>query len=116
LIEKIKHFVDFGKDFEMLAVEYSEESVTGERLVKKGEMIGVIDEAVFSLKNGEVSDIIKSPIGFHLFKVIEIIPGQLIDFDLAKDDIENLLYRQKIDSNLNAWLNRLRNNAYICIK
>lgn len=120
LIEKIKEFAKRGDDFEALAKEYSEgpNAKEGEKmgLVEKGQMIKEIDDAIFSLEAGGISDIVKSPLGYHIFKVTEKTPEKVIDFEIVKYEIEDLIYKEKIDKNLKKWLKELRRNAYISIK
>ncbi|MBN1871963.1 MAG: peptidyl-prolyl cis-trans isomerase [Candidatus Omnitrophica bacterium] len=116
LIQKIKQYIDFGKDFEKVAKEYSEESSCEARNIKRGEMIKEIDQAIFSLNEGDVSNIIESPIGYHLYKVVKKTPGKLIDFEIVKDEIENLLYKKNIDKNLRSWIDELKKDAYISIQ
>jgi peptidyl-prolyl cis-trans isomerase SurA len=120
LIKKIKELIEQGQDFEELAKEYSEGAHAKKGghlgLVEKGQMIEEIDDAIFLLKVGEISDIVESSIGYHIFKVSEIILAYSIDFEVAKYEIEDLIYREKIDKNLKKLLKRLRKNAYISIK
>lgn len=120
LIEKIKELIKNGEDFKRLAKEYSEETNVAEGenvdLIEKEQMIKEIDEAIFSLEEGEVSDVIESPIGYHLFKVIEKIPAKVEDFEVAKSEIEDSIYKERINEKLKTWLKELRKNAYISIK
>ena len=120
ILEKIKESLDKGKNFEELAKEYSEgpnaDGGGGLGLVERGQMIKEIDDVIFSIGEGEVSDIIESPLGHHLFKVTEKIPANVIEFEIAKDEIEELIYRNKIDKNLTKWMRELRKHAYISIK
>lgn len=120
LIEMIKKLMNKGEEFEVLAREYSEGPNAKKGgslgLIEKGEMRKEIDNAVFSLAPGEVSDIIESPIGYHIFKVTERIPEEITDFNVVKEEIEELIYRERINKNLKKWLKELRKNAYISIK
>jgi len=116
LIKKIEEFARFGKDFEILAIEYSEDNEYGQRIIEKGQMISSIDKAIFCLKAGEISEVVESPIGFHLYKMVEKKDAKAIAFENVKEDIENLLFRKKIDKNLQKWLRELKEDAYISIK
>lgn len=120
LIEKIEASIKDGEDFEELAREYSDGPNASEGgslgLVKKGQMIAEIDNAIFSLEAGQTSDIIESSIGYHIFKITERIPGKLLDFETAKYEIEDSLYRHKIEAHIKKWLTELKKNAYISIK
>lgn len=85
-----------GKDFGELAKKYSQDTVTNKKggdlgLVYKGtKMIPPqIEEVIFSLKAGEISDVIEMPYGCHVIKVLASDPGGVISFDKVKDDIKN---------------------------
>lgn len=120
LVERIRELIREGKDFEELAKEYSEGPNASEGgslgLVEKGQMREEIDAAIFSLEAGEVSDIVESPIGYHLFKVMERIPEKNMDFESVEHKVEELFYRERIAKSLKKWLKELRRNAYISVK
>jgi len=120
LIKKIKEMIAIGRDFEELAREYSEGPSAKKGgdlgLVEKGQMMKAIDEAIFSLQVGEISDIIESPLGYHVFMITEKIPQKVAGFETVKSDIEGMIYKKRIGKNLEKWLRELRKNAYISIK
>jgi parvulin-like peptidyl-prolyl isomerase len=70
--------VKAGEDFGKVASEISEDpgsKAKGGELgwVKKGEMVPQFEEALFSLKRGEVSpEPVRTPFGYHAIKVFEI--------------------------------------------
>jgi peptidyl-prolyl cis-trans isomerase D len=69
-----------GADFAQVAREVSEDRQTAARggeigLLAQGELTPEIDRAVFGLKPGEVTGPVRSPFGYHVFKVLEIVPG-----------------------------------------
>ena len=112
--------IENGQDFEGLAREYSQgpnaEKGGGMGFLEKGEMMEEIDDAVFSLEAGDISDIVESPIGYHVFKVTEKTPKKNVDFEIVKYEIEDLIYKKRVDKKLKNWLKTLRKNAYISIK
>jgi len=120
LIERIKELLDKGRDFGELAREYSQgpNAKKGGDLgiVEKGQMLEAIDGALFLLGLGEVSGAVESPLGFHLLKVIEKMPPKVARFELVKSEIEDRIYKKKIDKQLKKWLKELRKNAYISIR
>lgn len=120
LIEKIKELLEKGEDFGEIAKEYSEGPNAKEggdlSSIEKGQMIKKIDDAVFSLEGDGISDIVESSIGYHIFEVTKKVPAKVIEFKIARPEIEDLLYKRKIDKRLKKWLNELRKNAYISIK
>lgn len=119
-IKKIKTFLDSGKDFEEIAKKYSEgpnaQNGGNLGLVKKGEMMKEIDDVISTLTPGSISDVVETPIGYHIFKVTQIVPARSKDFDSAKAEIQDAIYQKKINKNLEKWLKELRENAYISVK
>jgi peptidyl-prolyl cis-trans isomerase D len=80
-----------GKDFAQLAKEYSEgpSKTQGGDLgqFSRGQMVEAFDEATFSLKLNEISDVVKTPFGYHIIKVEKIIPQSIKPFSEVKDRI-----------------------------
>jgi peptidyl-prolyl cis-trans isomerase SurA len=70
--ERLKH----GEDFSELAKQYSEDPGTAKRggelgFVERGTLFPSFEEAAFKLDAGQTSDIVETPIGFHLIQMIE---------------------------------------------
>jgi peptidyl-prolyl cis-trans isomerase D len=70
-----------GEDFGKLAQQLSEDSATAPRggdlgLVSRGEVVPQFEQALFTLKKGEVSpEPVRTPFGFHAIKVTDIQEG-----------------------------------------
>jgi peptidyl-prolyl cis-trans isomerase D len=77
--EDILKLARSGNDFTQLAKMYSDDpgKANGGDLgfVPQGKMIQPIDDGLFSLKIGDVSDIIHTPFGYHIIRLEEIKPG-----------------------------------------
>jgi peptidyl-prolyl cis-trans isomerase D len=63
-------------DFAEAAKEYSDDNTTADKggdlgFLKKGDMDPAFDAAAFALKPGQISEPVRTPIGFHLIKVQE---------------------------------------------
>lgn len=68
--------VKAGKDFAELAKKYSDDPGSASQggdlgFVKKGVFYPEFEEAAYKLSVGETSDVIESPIGFHIIQLIE---------------------------------------------
>ncbi len=81
----------------------------------RGEMPEEFERVVFSLKKGELSDVIKSPYGYHIFKLIDKKKPGLADFDEVKDEILLNLRAEMEDKAYNSWLKRLKERATVKI-
>ena len=64
-----------GEDFSELAKKYSEDPSSKEGgnlgFLKKGEILPEFEEKAFSLNPGEISDVVQTPLGFHIIKLDE---------------------------------------------
>ncbi|NLI80462.1 MAG: hypothetical protein GX443_02080 [Deltaproteobacteria bacterium] len=63
----------------------------------RGQMIEVIEDAAFSLKKGEISDLIETPFGFHIIKVEERVEAKPRSFEEVKE-----LIRLRLEEDLAA--------------
>ncbi|MDP3730664.1 MAG: peptidylprolyl isomerase [Candidatus Omnitrophota bacterium] len=109
-----------GCDFESLAKEYSDDPAAAEGglmgYVKKGDLMPQIEEIVFKLKEGEITGIIQSPLGYHIFKVEEKRVRRMRELAEVRQDIEEFLYREKASQRLKGWIDSLAKSAYIEFK
>ena len=72
-------------------------------------------EQIVKLKKQQVSEVIKTPHGYHIFKVIDIkIPKQL-SFPESKDTIKAQFLRDEQSRKFEQWLIELKRNANIKI-
>jgi peptidyl-prolyl cis-trans isomerase SurA len=72
ILDSIKN----GGDFAEFAKRYSEDQATAKQggdlgFVRRGLFFKEFEEVVFTLKEGEISDIIETPVGFHIAQLVE---------------------------------------------
>ncbi len=65
-----------GDDFAELAEKYSDDDATASKggdlgFFPRGRMVKAFEDAAFSMKPGEISDVIQTPFGYHIIKVEE---------------------------------------------
>ena len=107
------------KTFPALAMEYSlgPEGAQGGDLgyFEAGQMPEEFDD-VFKLKINKVSDIIKTPYGFHLLKVVDKIEERKMDFVESKSRVRKILLQHLQDQAFQKWFLKLKQNAEIEIE
>ena len=110
-----------GKDFAELAKTYSEDPAArkdGGDLgrFKKGDMLPELEQAVMTLKPGEVSELVYTPAGFHIIKLEERVSDKMKPFESVKAAVEEAVYRKKSEERFSQWAKELRGKASIEIK
>lgn len=107
-----------GESFEKLAMAKSigPEKVRGGDLgyFSEGEKPSEFNRA-FSMKVGEISEVIKSPYGYHIFKLEDKIEAQEISFETAKSAIYKELEKKKGEEAFQQWFNDLKKRSKIKI-
>lgn len=103
-----------GKDFKVLMDTYSRGTPVG--TIAKGQVLPAIENAVFGLKEGEVSKIIELEEGLYIFKAIKQTPHQIATLDEVKDIITEKIFQDKFRERFNIWIQELKKQAYIDIK
>ena len=68
---------------------------------------------ISNLKEGEISPIIDSSFGHHIFKIEEIIPTQTLTFQQAQNEIRNMLFREEFVKKRKEYLRKLRKDVVI---
>ncbi len=120
LAEKIVADTRAGQDFSELAKTYSEGAEAKEGGVmgwmEKGKMVGEIDDKIFALETGGITDAIKSAIGYHIFKVTERQQSSVRPLAEVRDKIQDLLFKGKLKKRLDGWIQELKKDAYISIR
>ncbi len=107
-----------GESFEKLAKEKS----LGPERVQGGDL-GYFSEGerpsefapLFSMEVGAISEVIKSPYGYHIFKLEEKSEPREISFEEAKATILKELRKQKGEEEFQKWLSGLKGRAKLKI-
>ncbi len=103
-IEEIEKELKGGADFATLAREYSEDSASAEKggdleFFTYYEMVPSFSEAVFALEEiGEVSEIVKTPFGYHLIKLTGIKASYVKPFQEVEERLEQMWKDEKSEA------------------
>ena len=88
-----------GKNFADVAKQFSEDTggPQGGDLgwISRGQLIPALDQAVFALKRGDVSAVLESPLGYHIFKVEDVKEEKTTALKEATPEITRTLKAEK---------------------
>ncbi|MEW5852614.1 MAG: peptidyl-prolyl cis-trans isomerase [Myxococcota bacterium] len=111
----IKKRLDRGEDFEKVAREHS---VAPERerggdlgFFAQGVMPEVFDKVCFTLEPGQISDVVPSEYGHHVFQVTERRPEQSQPLEAVGGDIRDALRQRQVEEAEARLLQELRTKA-----
>ena len=108
-----------GADFATLARDYSEgpNAFKGGDLgfFARGEMVKSFDEAVFKLQPGQISDVVRSELGFHVIKLEEYKDPESIPFEKVEDKIKAFLTQKESNERFEKYIEQLKEKADIKI-
>jgi len=82
----------------------------------QGELVGVLDEAVFSLEIGELSEPIETLAGVFMLMVSEEIAGDSPSFESLRPQLEAMVNQQKFETEMELWITQARRVASVDIK
>jgi parvulin-like peptidyl-prolyl isomerase len=116
-ITMIREQLAQGGDFADLAAEFSQEPAREHGgdlgFIQRRQMPPSIESAVFGLEVGEISPILTTEQGYHLFQVTERRAAGVIPFEEARADIQKTLLQIKQKKAIRAYIAGLRKQAEI---
>ena len=100
--EDLRTQIEQGADFAQLAKEFSKDSATAPKggdlgFFEEGQMVKEFEEAVFSLKAGELGPVVRTPLGFHIITVDVLEEEHIEPLEKAQILIEEELKSEKAE-------------------
>ena len=83
---------------------------------KRGTLAKELEDKVFAMKPGEVSDVTRTKQGFIILKVTDHTEAGVPPLNKIEPRIQDALYMQKLQPALREYLTKLREDAFIDIK
>lgn len=109
-----------GEDFATLSKRYSEGPTAQNGgdlgVYERGVLDAKLNDAVFKLDKGQLTDVIQTKTGFELIKVVEHFQAGVQPLDKVENEIMNKLYTAKMEPALREYLAELREENYVMVK
>jgi peptidyl-prolyl cis-trans isomerase SurA len=106
-----------GGTFTALARQYSDgpSAETGGLLgtFKPGELLPGFEEAAAQLQPGQISDVVRTRIGFHIIRLEARQAASMRPFAEVQEELRSEILRDKTERRYQEWLESLRQQAYI---
>ena len=116
-IDAVLKQVKAGGDFAKLAQEHSQDGSASQggdlNYFTKGQMVAEFDKVAFGLKPGQVSDVVTTPFGNHIIKVVDHKPGRAVPFEESSLQIKQFLGEQKKQQHSEAFIEGLKKKSKI---
>lgn len=106
-----------GADFAALAKEHSDDPASAAKggdlgEVSRGVLPAELEEAVFALEPGEVSEPVRTGFGYHLAKLTDYIPEQRRPYEAVKEELAERVRERKAQEEFYVLAERFRNLVY----
>jgi len=119
-LEKIKTIqkrIKSGEDFAEVAKEVSDcpskDNGGDLNFFHKGQMVPPFENAAFSMKQGETSDIVETEFGYHIIKLTDKKTAGTMSFDEVKPRIEQHLKNEKMSQEFPKYVETFKSKAKI---
>ena len=109
-----------GADFTLMAKEYSNDPNASDGgnlgFLKRGEMIPEFEQTLLELKVGDVSEIVKTRLGYQIIRLDARKEPKVKELPEVKNEIEQILSKDKMGEKYKEIINKLKKTAYVDIK
>jgi parvulin-like peptidyl-prolyl isomerase len=115
VLQQLRH----GGDFVTLAKLHSE-GPSADRggllgTFRSGELLPGFEEAVATLQPGEISDLVRTRVGWHIIRIEDKKAGDYKPFEAVRDAIKEELSRTRGEQKYEEWVESLRQQAHVTV-
>lgn len=106
-----------GGSFAKLARKYSKDHTAQKGgdlgYFKRGKVLKPIENEAFRMKKGEISDVVRSKVGFHIIQTLNSRNESVLPYKKARTRIWQQLQMDGLEKLVQQWIKRRRKTAYI---
>ena len=115
LAGRLKELVQSGVDFDSLAKQHSRDPNIDLGEFDTERLTPPFDKVVKEIEEGEVSEPVLTPYGYHLLYVREKVPQRTLSFEELRDQIMQYLYQQEIQKKYDELIGELKEKSFVKI-
>ena len=109
-----------GEDFAELAREYSKDIGSAQEggdlgWASPGQMVPAFETVMAATAKGDISEPFESPFGWHILQVLDRRDQDVTEL-VNRNRAEDFLHNRKFQEELEAWLQQIRDEAFVDIK
>lgn len=82
-------------------------------IIRRGEVLPNFERVLFAIKEGEVSDVVRTRAGFHIIKLVRRLPRIPPSLNQVEKKIRNRIFQDKVTARMRRWMEDLKKKAYI---
>ena len=109
-----------GESFDLMALNYSQGPAAAQGgdvgFIGRGTIIPEVEAVAFSLPVGQVSEVIKSDVGFHIIQVVDKKGAGLKPIAAVREEIKTKIEDEKLDKKYDEWIASVRAKSHIEVK
>jgi peptidyl-prolyl cis-trans isomerase SurA len=109
-----------GEDFAKVAGTYSDDADSKEKGGSLGQMpvesfnrYPTIKDELAGMSEGDISDVVESDTGFHIFKLVKRYPMQQPTYETVKEQLKEYLKAKKMQELYENWMKELKKKYYV---
>jgi peptidyl-prolyl cis-trans isomerase SurA len=119
-IELLAQKIQLSRNFDQIVKDLSEDSHAKQEglgeWIERGAMIESVDGVIFGSSVGEITKVVETPIGYHIFRIEAKEPESVRSFEEVKDQVAGYLFQEKSNARFRDWMEEVKKAAYISIK
>jgi parvulin-like peptidyl-prolyl isomerase len=115
-LDAVRKGADFGETAQKFSESDNAQNGGDLGFFQKNDLAKDFEDAIAKLEKGQVSDVIKTNVGFMILKLDDRHPGGVLPFESAQNDVYNKLFEEKAAPKVREYLNKLRTDGFVEVK